>query len=214
MILRESIKETQRTWDVLLIGGASGTGKTSVSYPLARHYGVAIAEIDDFHHVLRTMTTPEQQPVLHYWHTHPEAVEWPAERILELHLEVAQVMAPALEAVIANHLESQAPVVLEGDYMLPALAALNQFGDIQAEGRVCGVFLYEPDERQLVRNYLNREPQPGEQNKRARVSWFLGQWLKEDAERHGVAAIPARPWETLLTRIVAAIETPRDGNGS
>lgn len=31
-------------------------------------------------------------------------------------------MAPALEAVIANHIESRAPLVLEGDFILPMLA--------------------------------------------------------------------------------------------
>jgi len=37
-----------RSWDVLLIAGASGVGKTSVSYRIAHHFGVGITEIDDF----------------------------------------------------------------------------------------------------------------------------------------------------------------------
>ena len=35
-------------WQVLLFGGASGVGKTSVSYRLAQHFGVGITEVDDF----------------------------------------------------------------------------------------------------------------------------------------------------------------------
>jgi hypothetical protein len=34
-----------RNWDVLLIGGASGVGKTNVSLPLARHYGVDLVRV-------------------------------------------------------------------------------------------------------------------------------------------------------------------------
>lgn len=34
------------SWDVLLIGGASGAGRSSLSYPLARHFGVTVTEID------------------------------------------------------------------------------------------------------------------------------------------------------------------------
>jgi 2-phosphoglycerate kinase len=110
-------------WRVLLLGGASGTGKTSVSYPLARHFGVGLTEVDDLQIAMKRITTPEQQPILHFWDTHREAFPWTPERILELHLEVARLMTPALAAVVDNHAEGGPPLVLEGDYLLPALAA-------------------------------------------------------------------------------------------
>src|SRR5215469_7022167 len=113
-----------RPWQVLLIGGASGVGKTSVSYRIARHFGVGITEVDDFQVILERMTTPAEQPVLHYWRTHPEAANLPAEEIVKLTIAVGQVMAPALEAVIINHHESQVPIVLEGDFILPVVATL------------------------------------------------------------------------------------------
>jgi 2-phosphoglycerate kinase len=93
-----------RSWQVLLLGGAAGTGKTAVSYRLARHFGVGITEVDDFQVVLECMTTPQQQPVLHFWRMHPEAVDWPAQRIVDHTITVGERMAPALAAVIANHL--------------------------------------------------------------------------------------------------------------
>ena len=76
--------EGVRAWDVLLIAGPSGAGKTSVSYPLARRFGVALTEVDDLHITALNLTTPEQQPALHYWFTHPEANELPPGRIVEL----------------------------------------------------------------------------------------------------------------------------------
>lgn len=62
-----------------------------------------------------------QQPMLHYWKTHPEAANLPPERILELHLAVSEVLIPPLVAVVANHIETNTPIVLEGDYIVPAL---------------------------------------------------------------------------------------------
>ena len=106
-----------RPWQVLLLGGASGTGKTSISYRLAHYFAVGITEVDDFQVILERMTTPEQQPVLHYWHTHPEAAQLPAEGIMANGIEVGQVMLPALTAVIANHLESNAPSVLRSVFV-------------------------------------------------------------------------------------------------
>ncbi len=157
-----------RSWQVLLLGGASGTGKTSVSYRLARYFDVALTEVDDFQVVLETMTTPEQQPVLHYWRTHPEAANLPAEQIVEQQIAVGQVMTPALAAVIANHLKTRTPVVLEGDFILPTLAAQSTFAGMKRNNAVRGVFLYEGDEAQLLANFLQREPESGPQHKRAR----------------------------------------------
>ncbi|MBI1256060.1 MAG: hypothetical protein GC204_01190 [Chloroflexi bacterium] len=190
------MQDRERAWDVLLIGGASGVGKTSVSYRLARHFGCGITEVDDLIQCLKRMTTPEQQPVLHYWDTQPETREWTAEQIVDLTISVCEVVAPGIEAVIDNHLEERVPLVLEGDYLLPLLARKE---------RVRGVFLYEPDEAQIVANYLQREPEAGAQHGRAHVSWLLGQWFKAEAERAGAIALPARPWETGLERIIEAI---------
>lgn len=186
-----------RGWDVLLVGGASGTGKSSVSYRLARQLGVGITEIDDLHASLLGMTTPEQLPLVHYWRTHPEAQALDAAEILELFLAVCRAMAPAVQAVVAQHLESRVPIVLEGDYLLPETVA--------AHPRVRSVFLYEDDEAQLLANFAAREPEGGVQAKRARVSWLFGEWLREASRRLDVPALPARPWETVPGRVLAAI---------
>ena len=110
-----------------------------------------------------------------------------------------------LEAVIGNHLEAQVPVVLEGDFIDPALAAQTSFSGHRNDRRVRAVFLYEPDEQQLLNNYLLREPERGMQTKRAQVSWLHGQWLKQEAERHGIPVVAARPWDSVLERTIAAV---------
>ena len=71
--------------------------------------------------------------------------------------------------------------------------------------RVAAVFLYEPDENQILRNFAQREPGAGEQTKRARVSWLFGRWLKEECARYGAIALQPRPWNTLLDRVVETI---------
>ena len=194
----------KRDWQVLLIGGASGVGKTSVSYRLGQRFGVGLTEIDDFQIVLERLTTPEQQPVLHFFRTHPD--EWrrmSEEERLAFAISYAGVMAEALELVIANHLESGTPIVLEGDFILPALAARETYDGAPAAGRVRAVFLYE-EEGQIARNYLAREGR--EQGGRARASWRYSEWLRQEAARLGVPAVHARPWDTVLERVIAIID--------
>ena len=190
---------TTLPWTVLLIGGASGTGKTSVSYQVAQHFGVGITEVDDFQVVLETMTTPQQQPALHFWNTHPNPTSLKPEEIFEQGLEIGQVMTPALQAVIDNHIETQQPIVLEGDFIHPALAT-------QYDEQVRAVFLHEPDEAQIVANFLRREPESGPQTFRARVSWLKGEWLKQEAEQHELPVLMPRPWDTLFSRLVDAVK--------
>jgi 2-phosphoglycerate kinase len=194
-----------RRWQVLLLGGPSGTGKTAVSYRLAQYFGIGITEIDDFQVLLERMTTPQQQPVLHFWRTHPAPDQLSATEIMEQGLAVGQVMAPGLEAVIANHLETQTSVVLEGDFIHPALAAQTSFSGLPNDGQVRAIFLYEADERQLLMNFAQREPESGPQTTRSRVSWLYGQWLKQEAEQYGLPVLPARPWDTVFDRIIAAV---------
>jgi 2-phosphoglycerate kinase len=192
---------------VLLIGGASGVGKTRLSYPLARRFGVPIVEVDDIVEALQAMTTPEQQPALHYWATHPEAAELPPEGILRLHLDVAEALAPALAAVVANHLETDTPVIVEGDYLVPGFAASDRFRESTADGRVASVFLHEPDTGQLVENFAGREPDEGQQQGRASVSALYGECLAAEAARFGVPLVHARPWSTLEQRVLAVLES-------
>jgi 2-phosphoglycerate kinase len=194
----------ERDWTVLLIGGASGTGKTRLSYPLARRFGVPIVEVDDIVEALQAMTTPEQQPALHHWATHLEAARLPPEDILRIHLAVADSLAPALAAVVANHLETDTPVIIEGDYLTPAFAARQAFREERADGRVASLILHEPDVDQLVANFSGRES-GGEQRGRARVSALYSEWLAAEAARSGVLMMPSRPWSSLQRRVLAVI---------
>ena len=57
------ILKEKRNWDILIIGGASGSGKTNISIPLARHYGIDLVRVDDFQVLLKALTTHETLPV-------------------------------------------------------------------------------------------------------------------------------------------------------
>src|SRR5262245_40730557 len=131
---------------VVLVCGASGVGKSRAASGLATRYGTPLAEADDVVTALKAMTSDEQQPLLHYWDTHPEAMSWPAEKIADLHLALTDALRPAFAAVIADHVESVTPVVMEGDYLTPELVLAHP-------GKVHAVVVDEPDEDQVVANY-------------------------------------------------------------
>ncbi len=184
-------------WIVTLVCGASGVGKSCVARPLAARYGVPLAEADDIVTALQAVTTARQQPMLHFWQAHPESRSWAPEQIAARHFEVATALSPAYAAVIADHVEFAAPVVFEGDYLLPELAA-------EAGTAVRAVVLDEQDEDQIMANYLRREP-GGQQRDRARVSALVSAELARRARRRGVPVVSARPWSDSLDRVEAAL---------
>jgi adenylate kinase family enzyme len=42
-------------WDVLVVAGPSGVGKSGVSYPLAQQFGIAVVEVDDLFHAIEAL---------------------------------------------------------------------------------------------------------------------------------------------------------------
>lgn len=193
----------ERDWHVLLVGGPSGTGKSTACAALIRRYGIGASDLDDLETAVQAMTTPEQQPALHHWSTHAESRTWTAEEIVDVTLGAVTALAPAINAVVAAHLNHGPPVIMEGDYLLPSTARSLTGPGVRA------VFVYEPDEDQLIANFLDREPEDGSQTMRARVSRLFGDWLRAEAAEHGLPAIPARPFATLPDRIRHAADHQR-----
>jgi 2-phosphoglycerate kinase len=196
---------TERGWDVLLVGGPSGAGKSSLAYPLARELGVPVLEIDDIVCALQAVTTPEQQPELFYWRTHPEALDAPVDEIMRQGIALTAALEPALAAVVGNHLETDMPVVIEGDFLRPSFTIQSGYAGQPAGTRVRGIFVLEDDPSQIVANYAAREPDAGEQKARAEVSVAWSRWLAEEAQRHDVPAIASRPWTDLIARAHALL---------
>jgi 2-phosphoglycerate kinase len=180
---------------VVLLGGASGAGKTRLSYRLARHLDAALVEVDDLVVAVQALTGARTHPDLHHWRQH-DGNAMPVEQVVDGQIRVARALAPAVAAVIENHLETATPVVIEGDYLLPGTAT---------DPRVRTVIVHEDDEDQLVANYAAREPQPGQQRDRARASLAYGRWLVREAAAAGDAVVPARPWDTAFERLLAAL---------
>lgn len=78
-------------------------------------------------------------------------------------------MPNPLEAVISNHLSDGPSILIEGDFLIPALAVRDEYCGVPADGRVRAAIIYESDEGQISRNYTAREG--AVQPERSRISW-------------------------------------------
>ncbi len=200
----------QPPWQVLLIGGASGSGKTTAAEIIGRRVGASWLQVDDLRLTLQFggLLSPEQHPDLFYFLQLDDVHRVPADMLLDKLITIAGLMGPAVGTVIGHHVATKKPIVLEGDGISPALAAKERSPEVRA------VFLVETDEETLLRNMLARgrgidaaSTVEAEERQRAwiRLAWLYNQWLDREARYHGLPVLTPRPYETLPARIAEAV---------
>jgi 2-phosphoglycerate kinase len=120
-------------WKVLLIGGGSGVGKTMLTQVLAHWFGVSVLLIDDLRLALQQMTSPAQHPGLHVFATDHAAAQRPPEAMRDGLITVAHTLTPAIKMIMAHHIAvpGVGPVIMEGDGILPEVAAARQFHELK-----------------------------------------------------------------------------------
>lgn len=199
----------QADWRVLLIGGASGVGKTLVAKPLGLRFGVSWLAVDDLRLAFQhsRVALPERTQALSFFLETPGIWTRPPESLRDGLIAVGEVMSPAIEIVVANHVDTIAPVVIEGDGILPSLFATPSVRDRAKNGLVRAVFLVEPEEDVLLANMVARGRGTAGQSEaelrtEARAKWLYGQWLAREAHRYGLPVLHSRPWSTLVERII------------
>jgi 2-phosphoglycerate kinase len=205
-------------WRVLLIGGSSGTGKTILGRSLSRELGVPLLLVDDVRLALQAVTSPITHPDLHIFVVEDTTAFDTPETMFAGLIKVARAVEPSLRVIISHHLavEGAGPIIIEGDGLLPRLgsaaylAAQKELPDDLAGGLVQAIFLYEADQSALRQNILNRrrgvQDRPTQaQQSQVEGSWRFGQYLRQEAGRHGVRTFKTRPYDTLLTRVIALL---------
>jgi len=199
-------------WRVLLLGGNSGTGKTTAARALGLRFGVSWAQADDFRLALQRLTTRASYPTLHVFEAE-HVWQLPAEQLCDRLITTAGVVSEALRVVIAHHVLTPHPLILEGDGLVPAMAQHHIQVDPETRGHVRAVFLHEKNETILLTGMRARgrgfqRYSASEQGNQVRAARLYGEWLRREAEQYGLPTLPARPYETLVERILSNIECP------
>jgi 2-phosphoglycerate kinase len=197
-------------WRVLLVGGSSGVGKSRAADTLGRRLGIPWFQVDDLR-----LAFQRSRPRL------PGGGEWALDYFEDPSrwrdpeagcgalIAICEVLTPAVEIVVENHVAIRAPLILEGDGIHPAVLDRPSVRDLAAAGLVRALFLVEPDESAVLANMAAREREDGARTPDqlpgwARISWLHGQWLQAEATRRALPVLRSRPWDTLVDRILAA----------
>lgn len=198
-------------WRALLIGGISGTGKSTVACQLGLRLGWPWLQVDllrlAFQHSRATL--PRGNEALYLFWDVPDVWHLPPERLRDGRIGTGVALSPAVEIAVASQIDHAGPAIFEGDNIIPDVGIYPLLRERVAIGQVALVFLVEPDEGALLGNMLTRGRgmagrSDAGQRTEARAKWLFGQWLLTGADRLGLPVLEPRPWETLVNRIVQA----------
>jgi len=183
-------------WRVLLLGGASGIGKSTVAGRLGQRLGLPWLQVDDFRLAL-----------IRSGLLFPDADAVPAFDGAGGLLAHGELLSPAIEVVIENHVDQRNPAILEGDAILPALFERPSVRRNADSGWLRAIFLYEPEEGAIRENMQVRKVGHTDAA-HVHKNWQYGEWLRREAARRGLPTLPVRPWDTLEDRIRHAAHAP------
>ena len=193
-------------WSVFLIGGHSGSGKTTAANRLGLALGVPWMMVDDLRLAFQRarVRLPKGNCALYFDKT-PYPWRRPPEELCDLLIAVSEVLSAPLEVVIENHVDQGLPIVIEGDGIIPSL--LSRTPVVERLEMVRTAFIVEPDESEVLANVLARgrydeRITKDELRNEARSKWLYGQWLAREAARYDLPVIQPRPWGTLVQRLL------------
>ncbi|GLV55056.1 hypothetical protein KDH_19030 [Dictyobacter sp. S3.2.2.5] len=194
-----------------MIGGASGAGKTEAARQAGLRLGLPWLQVDDlrlaFQHSQVALPDPQATRNLYFFAETTHVWRQGAEALRAGLIASSRALLPALEIVIANHIDTNAPLIIEGDNILPELIERSRLQPYVENGLLRTVFLRESDANRLRTNIEARargtaQFSPTELQTEARAKWLYSQWLIAEASRLHLPVLEARPWETLAERII------------
>ena len=112
---------------IILIGGATGTGKSTVAAEVAYRLGITRVTSTDFvRQTMRALFTPEFLPAIHYssfdaGRALPTAQEEEVDPLLHGFLEQTRHVLVGVQAAIERSLEEGWSIVIEGVHLVPGM---------------------------------------------------------------------------------------------
>jgi 2-phosphoglycerate kinase len=188
---------------LLLIGGAAGTGKSTVARTLATRLSAAWLQLDTLWIAMRDAAprNSRERALLDIDQQIRTQAE-PAEVLLDHHIAASEAVCAALPYALAFELQAHPTVVADGAWLLPEFAAQLDLDDVI----IRSVFLHEADPQQVARAMSSRRGVAmvaAWHAESARLAWLYGNWLADLAGRVALPVVPSRPYATAADRILA-----------
>jgi 2-phosphoglycerate kinase len=178
---------------VILVGGATGTGKSTVATEIAYRLGITRVTSTDFiRQTMRAFFTPEAMPSIHQ-------SSFEGEPLIETFREQSETVLVGVRASIERALHEGWSIVLEGVHLVPGLVPAELEGAIATSS-----ILHITDETAHAQHFFTRERPVAKYLDRFAEIRRVQDYLVSEAERVQMPVIENENAE-LATRAVAEL---------
>jgi 2-phosphoglycerate kinase len=200
---------------VLLIGGTTGSGKSTISAEIAHRLGIVRAQSTDMlREVMRLMFPERLLPALHVssylaWQALPEAMltEEPERRVETGYLAQSREVSIGVEAVLNRASREQISVIVEGVHIYPALQReLADASDAIVIPLMVAVLKRKRLRKQLKgRGTANQARRAERYLKHFDAIWHLQGFLLEEAEKFDIAVISNTETDEAIAQVMDVV---------
>ena len=180
---------------IILIGGATGVGKSTVATQLASRLGITrVVSTDAVREILRSAFTPEMFPTLYSSSFEADkAVRQPiphsGDRLIIGFREQAAAVAVGAQSLISRAIAEGTDLILEGAHLVPGF--IESLDEIDNDRAVVVSVVISVDDEKLHRSHFFRRQYRHPTQERAALSRKL-QEDQKDSEIHGDISNDAR----------------------
>lgn len=198
---------------VILIGSASGIGKSTVAAELAKTLNIKhLVETDFIREVVRGIIGKEYAPALHsssynaYKYLRNQENYKSYEELINAGFEEhASFVLPAVERVIDRAIKDHDDIILEGVHLVPGLIDLEQFEDMAS----VYFFILSSDEEDHKNRFVKRAMEirrGGKQLDYFKENRIIHDHLIEQAKKHDVKIIKTTNIDKTVKKMMAHIQ--------
>ncbi len=212
---------------LLLICGAVGSGKSSITTEIAHRLDIVRTQSTDMlREVMRTMIPKKLLPVLHCssfdaWNTIPVMDKKKRSKdllIADGYRSQAELLSVACEAVLHRAIRENSPIILEGVHAYPELVGKLPVKSDAIVVHVTLAVLRKQELRSRLRGRGASEPLRQARRYLSKFDsiWRLQSFLVSEAERNDTPVIPNDDKEAAIYQIIGVVsaELARHFNGS
>ncbi len=209
---------------VILIGGATGVGKSTIATQLAARLGITrVIPTDAIREVMRAMLSDDMLPTLHASSFDTDRlvlkpVPRDADPVVIGYREQAAAVAVGIKALVRRAIMEGTDLILEGAHIAPGLVDLDEL-----ERAVVVSFLVTVDDEELHRSHFVRRAHDARGRPMDRyLEHFdhirtIQRYVTTLALEHGMPIVPsysldatlAQVIELVLSRALAAVPSPQ-----
>jgi len=190
---------------VLLVGGATGTGKSSVATEAAHRLGITRVTSTDFiRETMRAFFSPRAMPSVHH-------SSFEGDPLVETFVDQTRNVVVGVTAAIERAMTEGWSMVLEGVHLVPGLVPA------EIEGATCVHVVLEVESEDVHRTHFQlRDAATG--GTRAMDKYLDGfeeirriqELIVEQAERHGVPVVESSRPERAIAEVLELVEASGD----